>query len=47
MKEGNFILKDRVELVYEKTVTKFGTSAKLDAPKKYIGRRAYVIILKK
>ena len=47
LKEGNFILRDKVELVYEKTVTKFGTSAKLDAPKKYIGRRAYVIILKK
>ncbi|MBS3120135.1 DUF2080 family transposase-associated protein, partial [Candidatus Woesearchaeota archaeon] len=23
----------------------FGTSAKLDAPKKYIGKRAYVIIV--
>ncbi|MBS3106398.1 DUF2080 family transposase-associated protein, partial [Candidatus Woesearchaeota archaeon] len=25
---------------------KFGNSAKLDAPKKFIGRRAYVIIVK-
>ncbi|MBS3139910.1 DUF2080 family transposase-associated protein [Candidatus Woesearchaeota archaeon] len=24
---------------------KFGTSGKLDAPKKYIGKRAYVIIV--
>ncbi|KHO45696.1 DUF2080 family transposase-associated protein, partial [Candidatus Woesearchaeota archaeon] len=24
----------------------FGNSAKLDAPKKFIGRRAYVIIVK-
>lgn len=47
VKAGDFILKDKVELVYEKIITKFGTSAKLDAPKKYIGRRAYVIILKK
>lgn len=39
-------LSDEVELFYEKTVTRFGTSAKLDAPKKYIGRRAYVVILK-
>ena len=40
-------LKDKVECFYEKIVTPFGTSAKIDAPKKYRGRRAYVIILKK
>lgn len=40
-------LTDEVEVLYEKVVTPFGTSAKLDAPKKYIGKRAYVIILKK
>jgi putative transposon-encoded protein len=39
-------LTDEVEILYEKKVTPFGTSAKLDAPKKYIGRRAYVVILK-
>lgn len=37
---------DEVELFYEKTVTQFGNSAKVDAPKKYIGKRAYVVILK-
>ena len=40
------VLRDEVEVIYEKTVTSFGTSAKVDAQKKYIGRRAYVIILK-
>jgi len=40
-------LSDDVEVFYEKIVTSFGTSAKVDAPKKYIGKRAYVIILKK
>jgi len=40
-------LTDEVELVYEKIVTPFGNSAKVDAPRKYRGRRAYVIILKK
>jgi putative transposon-encoded protein len=40
------ILTDEVEMIYEKTVTPFGTSAKIDAPKKFRGRRAYVIILK-
>jgi putative transposon-encoded protein len=40
-------LTDNVEVIYEKRVTSFGNSAKVDAQKKYIGKRAYVIILKK
>ena len=44
--DDDLILKDNVEVFYEKRVTTFGTSAKVDAPKKYIGKRAYVIILK-
>jgi len=40
-------LSDEVEVFYEKIITAFGNSAKLDAPKKYIGKRAYIIILKK
>ena len=43
---GDFTLTDNVEVVYEKIVTPFGTSAKIDSQKKYIGKRAYVIILK-
>ncbi len=43
---GQITLTDEVEILYEKRVTPFGTSAKVDAQKKYIGRRAYVIILK-
>ena len=35
-----------VELIYEKRITPFGNSAKIDAPKKYRGWRAYVIIVK-
>lgn len=46
MTTEDIILTDKVEVFYEKIVTSFGTSAKVDAPKKYIGRRAYVIILK-
>ncbi len=45
--EGTLVLKDEVEVFYERKITKFGNSAKLDAPKKYIGKRAYVIVLKK
>lgn len=44
--KNKITLTDEVEVVYEKTVTRFGTSAKVDAPKKYIGKRAYVVILK-
>jgi len=44
--DDDLTLKDNVEVFYEKRVTPFGTSAKVDAPKKYIGKRAYVIILK-
>ncbi|MFO8050077.1 MAG: DUF2080 family transposase-associated protein [Thermoplasmatota archaeon] len=39
-------LNEQVEVVYEKTITSFGNSAKIDAPKKYRGWRAYVIIVK-
>ncbi len=41
-----FTLNEDVEQVYEKVVTRFGTSAKVDAQKKHIGKRAYVIIMK-
>jgi len=44
--DDNLILTDDVEVFYEKRVTPFGTSAKVDAPKKYIGKRVYVIVLK-
>ncbi len=38
-------LKESVKLVFEKIVTKFGNSAKVDVPKKFIGKRAYIIIV--
>jgi len=44
--DKDVILTDEVEVFYEKKVTPFGNSAKVDAPKKYIGKRVYVIILK-
>jgi len=44
--KGNMIIKEKVELIYEKRITPFGNSAKIDAQKKYIGKRAYVIIVK-
>jgi putative transposon-encoded protein len=44
---GRIVLTDEVEVFYEKRVTPFGTSAKVDTPRRYIGKRAYVIILKR
>ena len=46
VKKEDFTLTDNIEVVYERIVTPVGNSAKVDAQKKYIGRRAYVIILK-
>jgi len=43
---NDLLLKENVELVFEKKITQFGNSAKIDAPKKYRGWRAYVIIVK-
>jgi len=38
------VLKEGVEVVFEKRVTPFGNSAKVDVLKRYIGWRAYVIV---
>lgn len=47
LKKGKLVLKeDEIEGFLERKVTPFGTSAKADVPKKYIGKRAYVIITK-
>jgi putative transposon-encoded protein len=35
---------DEVLGFIEKTVTPFGNSAKVDCPKQYIGKRAYLVI---
>ena len=40
-----FVLEDNVLEVLERTVKPFGTSAKADIPKKYMGKRMYIIIL--
>ncbi|MHC1565278.1 MAG: DUF2080 family transposase-associated protein [Candidatus Syntropharchaeales archaeon] len=39
-------MKEEVEVVFEKKVTPFGNSAKVDVPKRYLGWRAYVIVVK-
>lgn len=37
---------NRIDGFLERVVTPFGTSAKVDVPKKYLNRRVYVIISK-
>lgn len=44
--KGDLKIREKVEVLYERTITRFGNSAKIDAPKRYIGKRAYVIIIK-
>jgi len=44
--KGKLSIKDDIEFVFEKIVTRFGTGAKADVPKKYIGRKVYVMVQK-
>lgn len=37
---------EEYEGIFEKEITKFGTGAKIDAPKEYLGRKVYVFIRK-
>jgi putative transposon-encoded protein len=47
LKKGNLTLKDREVLGFlERKVTPIGNSAKVDCPKRFIGKRAYLIIIK-
>ena len=43
---GKINIIDNVLEIYEKKITPYGNGAKIDAQKKHIGRRAYIIILK-
>jgi len=47
LKQGQLTLHDKeIEGFLERIVTPIGTSGKADVPKRYIGRRVYVIITK-
>jgi putative transposon-encoded protein len=39
-------LKDDIETIFEKKVTKFGNGAKIDCPVQYLGKKVYVIVRK-
>jgi len=47
LKEGQLVLTHtKIEGFLERTVTPIGTSAKADVPRKYLGKKVYVIITK-
>lgn len=46
IQDKQIILKDDVLEIFEKKITKYGNGAKLDAPKRHLGKRAYIIVLK-
>lgn len=47
IKKGNLVLTDnKIECFLERIVNPIGTSAKADVPKRYLGRRVYVVITK-
>lgn len=41
---GTLVLTDSVIGFFKKTVTKFGTGAKVDCPKEHIGKTVYVVV---
>lgn len=46
LKQGTLLLKeDNIKGFLERTVNSIGTSGKVDVPKRFIGKRAYVIIV--
>lgn len=46
VKETNEITLHNIEAYMERTVTKFGSGAKVDCPKEYLGKKVYLIIKK-
>ena len=44
--QGKLILAEEVIGFFQKTVTRFGTGAKIDCPKEYLGKNVYVVVCK-
>lgn len=47
IKNNELEIKDRIETLFEKEITRFGNGAKIDCPKKFLGKKALVIIREK
>ena len=46
IEHGKLKIEDEVIALYEKVITKFGSGAKIDAPKEFLGKKVYVLIRK-
>jgi len=46
MQDKKLHITDDIDFIYEKTITKYGTGAKVDAPKEFLGKKVYVLIRK-
>jgi putative transposon-encoded protein len=46
VKKNKLNFEEEFEWMFEKNITKFGTGAKIDAPKEHIGKRVLVFIKK-
>ncbi len=46
VKESNRITVKNIEAYMERTVTKFGSGAKVDCPKEFLGKKVILIIKK-
>ena len=44
--KGNLEIKDKIIGFFRKKINKYGNGAKVDVPKKYLGKEAYIIIKK-
>jgi len=45
VEKGKLVLTDNVIGFFQKTVTLFGTGAKIDCPKEFLGRTVYVLVV--
>jgi len=46
MQDKRLHISDDIDFVYEKVINKYGTGAKIDAQKEFLGRKVYVLIRK-
>ena len=46
IKKEKLYFEDEITGLFEKTITKFGSGAKIDAPKEFLGKKVYVLIRK-
>jgi putative transposon-encoded protein len=44
IEKGRLVLTEGVIGFFRKTVTRFGTGAKVDCPKEYLGKTVYIVV---